>query len=70
MKKSILEIGKALSKGQQRAINGGIGGSCPSSCTTDEDCNPNPGQLDGCIYACIQFMGGVCVYDTQSCPDC
>jgi len=69
MKKSILNLGKALNKAQQQAINGGTRG-CASSCSTDEDCNPTPGQITGCVYACIQFMGGVCVYDTQTCPAC
>ena len=69
MKKSILNIGKALDKVQQQAINGGVGG-CASSCNTDEDCNPTPGQITGCIYSCIPFMGGICVYDTQTCPAC
>jgi len=65
MKKSILKFGDALSKSQQQSITGGMsGGSCASSCNTDSDCDP--GQF-GCIFACINFAGGVCVYDTRFC---
>ena len=51
MKKSILNIGKALNRIEQKQINGG-GGSCPNdpygtghtgqSCNTTADCDPNP----------------------------
>jgi hypothetical protein len=69
MKKSILKVGNVLNKAQQRAINGGGGGSCPTFCSTREDCNPNPDGLTGCIYSCVVQIG-MCVYDTTSCPQC
>lgn len=38
MTKSILNLGKALNKTEQKTINGGVFGGC----TTDSDCRRSP----------------------------
>ena len=40
MKKSILNIGKALNKAEQKEINGGYQRECSTSNGPDEECPP------------------------------
>jgi hypothetical protein len=41
MKKSILNLGKALNKAEQKLINGGYkAGMCKDTCQSNADCGP------------------------------
>ena len=63
MKKSILQIGSALSKAQQKSVRGGLelgpGGHSNIPCTNDGDCPPNP--IPGAPYMCDTIVG-FCLY--------
>jgi len=54
MKKQILNLGKALNKGEQKSINGGGYGSC----LTENDCRLHPlysgGPVD-CVNGSCEF---------------
>jgi len=56
MKKQFLNLGKALSKAEQREINGGAG-------TCDDECSPSAGGSCSSGSECIEFSS------TYSCPD-
>lgn len=70
MKKQILKIGNALSKAEQKSIQGGFGGA--GECSTDCDCywlypsNPSFG------YVCYNPTGqyGICVQGIYLEPPC
>ena len=58
MKKSILNIGKALNKAEQKEINGGRRlASGPCSCTQTSDCAPTPGICGEVCFngQCVSF---------------
>ncbi|MEO9571165.1 MAG: hypothetical protein ABJH82_12550 [Polaribacter sp.] len=46
MKKSILNLGKALSKEEQKEITG-KGGHSPEFCSANSDCSPGLGCCEG-----------------------
>ncbi len=56
MKQHILNIGKVLTKAEQRIIHGGFGEECEpllGSCTSDEQCHPvHNGFLAYCELGC------------------
>jgi len=63
MKTTILKFGKALSKTEQKSINGGTGANCPDpfgqpfgatqACTTDNDCHNVIFQaIANCSFGC------------------
>ena len=60
MKKSILNIGKALNKAEQKSINGG-GGKGPCPCTTNYTSLPGGGNFCSYPGSDPNFPGGVCL---------
>jgi len=65
MKKSILNLGRALNKAQQKEINGGIKlptlcngyiGDTGQTCTTHSDCTVSAEDLPVCFRGCCNTI--------------
>ena len=63
MKKQILNLGEALSKAEQKSINGGVR-KCPTAepwsgqrCLSDKDCDTKlPYEIGRCVTGCCIIL--------------